>query len=424
MRQVISWRFVASIGALVALTLFVNVAFVDRGHDRRGRRAVRAAGPARRPRRHRPRDRPRGRSRCRRPVCTEGDLQMTLVPEERTARVFAGTPGEITCPDLDKPCVLLAETLGDTIMWFALVPLLPNFQFELPAIESLDGGYANLVNGWQVPYAPVIDRSRCEEKYPAESFSEFLRLAGADHRADLQPRPERDHPRRLLRTRSRGGSPPRAGHPLGHVVGQAVGQGPLVAAAPRRASSSSRSRSSRLTMRLVPASWRRSRRPARRRWRRARRRRRPGRRDRWPSAVGASIRRLVNISSLAAARPTRSGRRIDIPHTGTRPHWPWVSPSVAVDAATSRSQASASSRPPVKQWPRSLAIVGCGRRSRASTVSGAKCGDSWRSPSAIDPRSWPAQNERPAPGEHDAADRRVGRHGVELGAQGGEHRAG
>ena len=30
MRQVISWRFVASIGALVALALFVNVAFVDR----------------------------------------------------------------------------------------------------------------------------------------------------------------------------------------------------------------------------------------------------------------------------------------------------------------------------------------------------------------------------------------------------------
>ena len=59
----------------------------------------------------------------------------------------------------------------------------PNFQFELPAIESLDGGYANLVNGWQLPYAPVIDRSRCEEKYPAESFSEFLRLAGEDHRA-------------------------------------------------------------------------------------------------------------------------------------------------------------------------------------------------------------------------------------------------
>jgi hypothetical protein len=97
--------------------------------------------------------------------------------------VFPGTPGEITCQDLAAPCALLAQTLGDTIVWFALVPMGPNFRFDLPAIEELDGGYANLVNGWQLPYAPIIDRTRCEEKYPAESFSEFLRLAGADHRA-------------------------------------------------------------------------------------------------------------------------------------------------------------------------------------------------------------------------------------------------
>ena len=31
MRQVISWRFVAAIGALLGLALFVNVAFADRG---------------------------------------------------------------------------------------------------------------------------------------------------------------------------------------------------------------------------------------------------------------------------------------------------------------------------------------------------------------------------------------------------------
>ena len=182
MRQVLSWRFVASIGALVALTLFVYVAFVDRGtiaevvepSDPPSRR-IDLVAIALENRREGFALKPAGVS--------EGDLQMSLVPEERAARVFAGTPGEITCPDLAKPCVLLAETLGDTIMWFALVPLLPNFQFELPAIESLDGGFANLVNGWQLPYAPIIDRSRCEEKYPAESFSEFLRLAGEDHRA-------------------------------------------------------------------------------------------------------------------------------------------------------------------------------------------------------------------------------------------------
>jgi hypothetical protein len=104
--------------------------------------------------------------------------------------VFPGTPGEITCADLDRPCALLAQTLGDTIVWFALVPMGPNFRFDLPAIEELDGGYANLVNGWQVPYADVIDR-RCEG-HPgesAESFSEFLELQGAAFHSlyDLDP---------------------------------------------------------------------------------------------------------------------------------------------------------------------------------------------------------------------------------------------
>ena len=37
------------------------------------------------------------------------------------------------------------------------------------------------------------------------------------------------------------------------------------------------------------------------------------------------------------------------------------------------NQAKANSRPPVKQWPRIFAIVGCGSCSRASTVSGSKC---------------------------------------------------
>jgi len=53
------------------------------------------------------------------------------------------------------------------------VPLAAGFKIQLPAVEKLDAGYAHLVNGWEVPYARVIDR-RCDS--PAESFSEFLRL--------------------------------------------------------------------------------------------------------------------------------------------------------------------------------------------------------------------------------------------------------
>jgi hypothetical protein len=79
----------------------------------------------------------------------------------------------VTCQDVAKPCALLAQTLGDTVSWFAIVPLSTGFKVKLPSIEKLSAGYAHLVNGWEVPYARVIDR-RCDS--PAETFSEFLRL--------------------------------------------------------------------------------------------------------------------------------------------------------------------------------------------------------------------------------------------------------
>ena len=115
------------------------------------------------------------------------------------------------------------------------------------------------------------------------------------------------------------------------------------------------------------------------------------------SAASPSMRRAVNIRSLAFARPTRSGRRIDMPQIGTRPHWPWVSPNFVDSAVTRKSHARASSRPPVKQWPRILAIVGWVTCSRASTVSGPSIGSARPSPDAIASRSLPAQNDRPAP---------------------------
>ena len=179
MRQVISWRFVAAIGALLGLALFVNVAFADRGS------IAEVVEPSTPPARRADlvaivlESNHEGFSMSA-DGYAQGDLTMSLL-DDRMARVFPGTPGVVTCEDLDKPCALLAETLGDTIMWFALVPMGPNFQFELPAIESLDGGWATLVNGWEVRYAPVIDRSRCDS--PAESFSEFLKLVGPAHRA-------------------------------------------------------------------------------------------------------------------------------------------------------------------------------------------------------------------------------------------------
>lgn len=175
MRQVLSWRMVATIGALLGLTVVVYLAFGNRSsvaqvveqQSAQTRRAdlisitLGSTGDGF--------GLDGGRS--------TGSLTLQIVPpglaQPVPVTIFAGTPGEVTCEDLAKPCALLAQTLGDTVSWFALVPLSTGFKVKLPSIEKLDAGYAHLVNGWEVPYARVIDR-RCDS--PAESFSEFLRL--------------------------------------------------------------------------------------------------------------------------------------------------------------------------------------------------------------------------------------------------------
>lgn len=109
-------------------------------------------------------------------------LGVQIGGESRQVQIFDGTPGEVTCEQLvEYQCALLAQTLADTIVWFALVPMSPNSRFELPAIDDLQGGFAHLVNGWEVPYAQVIDRSSCDTS--VASFSEFLDKHGTDFRS-------------------------------------------------------------------------------------------------------------------------------------------------------------------------------------------------------------------------------------------------
>jgi len=176
MRQVLSWRFVAAIGALVVLALVVNFVFA---REDTIAEIVETSDPT---------DRQAdvialvldtevqdfsigldGRS--------VGQVSMALATTgEQRVTIHAGTPGTNGCARLGEvgQCALVAQLLGDAIVAFDLVAMGPRFTFELPAIEALDGGVALLANGWQVPYADVIDRTACES--PAESFSEFLRL--------------------------------------------------------------------------------------------------------------------------------------------------------------------------------------------------------------------------------------------------------
>ena len=175
MRQILSWRFVAAIAALIGLTLFVMLVFT------RDDSVAEIVGPSE------PISRRAdvvalvldtqvqdfavgadGRS--------VGQVSMVLSSSEEPVAIYAGTPGTNECPGLGEvgQCALLAQLLGDTIVSFRLIQMGPRFTFELPAIEALEGGYANLADGWQVPYADVIDRSACDS--PADSFSEFIRL--------------------------------------------------------------------------------------------------------------------------------------------------------------------------------------------------------------------------------------------------------
>ena len=175
MRQVLSWRFVATIGALFGLTVIVYFAFGNRQsvaevvqdqtvQTRRADLITLTLGSA-------------SEGFAIQGGRSTGTLTVQALPvgfaEPVALTIYPGTPGEVTCLDLATPCAMLAQTLGDTVAWFAIVPLAAGFKIQLPAIEELDAGYAHLANGWEVPYAKVIDR-RCDSA--AESFSEFLRL--------------------------------------------------------------------------------------------------------------------------------------------------------------------------------------------------------------------------------------------------------
>jgi hypothetical protein len=178
MRQVLSWRFVAAVVAVAAFGFVVyvlatrqdgpNVAGADDGDVRRMDfislvASIRAEGFA-----------------MTANDTVSGELALVM-PNGQNVTVFPGTPGVVQCENLTEPyqCAVLGQSLGDTIVWFALMPMRgAEFRFELPAIVELEDGFAQLANGWEVPYAQVIDRTDCDPD--AASFSEFLDEHGSD----------------------------------------------------------------------------------------------------------------------------------------------------------------------------------------------------------------------------------------------------
>lgn len=99
-----------------------------------------------------------------------GDATVVLA-NGRVVRLTDGTLGESSClfPDVLNACVLLADTLGDGVVWFALLPApaSASIELELPPIETLLDGvtYARLTNGWEVPLLDRVIR-RCDVETP------------------------------------------------------------------------------------------------------------------------------------------------------------------------------------------------------------------------------------------------------------------
>ena len=105
-----------------------------------------------------------------------GDTVLTL-DETRAVRIVAGTPGIDHCGALRSPgaCAVVADLLGEAVVWFALVPMGAARTVPMPAIDVLDDGKAHLVNGWMVDYAPVLDR-RCDDDFV--SYRDFRDTLG------------------------------------------------------------------------------------------------------------------------------------------------------------------------------------------------------------------------------------------------------
>lgn len=108
---------------------------------------------------------------------TLADMTLGLDPA-RTMLVTAGTRGEIDCPEFPQAgrCTVVADLLGDAVLWFAIVPGPPGATITLPAVAHLlDGGWVELSNGWQLRRASTVERSCADD---TTSLSEFIRTFG------------------------------------------------------------------------------------------------------------------------------------------------------------------------------------------------------------------------------------------------------
>jgi len=103
-----------------------------------------------------------------------------IIDGQRTMRLLEGIPGELDCPEYRAigKCVVVADLLGDAVIWFALVPVQPGLKVQAaPIVEVMADGVMRLESGWLVRSASSIDR-RCDTE--TGSLNEFIRDFGPE----------------------------------------------------------------------------------------------------------------------------------------------------------------------------------------------------------------------------------------------------
>lgn len=178
MRQIFSVRFFAAVGGVVGLfflltTIFATREVIEGGDDDASSVELHRIDFV---------EEIQGVTNPRFALTIEGmsanDTDL-IIDASRTLRIVEDTPGVDLCPrfPIAGACAVVADLLGEAVVWFALVPNGTNRTVDLPAIDTLDDGVATLVNGWQLPFAPVLDR-RCRDEFA--SYRDFRDTLGDD----------------------------------------------------------------------------------------------------------------------------------------------------------------------------------------------------------------------------------------------------
>ncbi len=177
MREVLSWRFLASILALVVLAGLVAVAaprqqssFIAVTNGSSGERHIDLIEPVYLTTAQAGFAMKDGKTTKAMELILDGQRRVYIAP---------GTPGVVTCTKLSDParCWVAVDLLGQAVMWFSLIEAPYRATVTLPAITELRrDNDVLLANGWVLKRESVVQRL-CD--FETESLGDFMSRFGS-----------------------------------------------------------------------------------------------------------------------------------------------------------------------------------------------------------------------------------------------------